>query len=243
MAPRAPHRDGLPLACACSPGDHRSGKAHVTAGLASGIGLCRARAAWGDTSARRTAWGDSAASWRSDVGSPSTLRRDGVPSGVHTAACLLATPGFVRPLAGRHAGALLTGWLDLSQGDWSRTDSHPLGNDNPFRGFSPNPVLGSAQRGLGSVCLLTTGDLLCGRTCQALFMIFPAACTESPCGRSNGIVAFALCWGLRDPWSSLAPHDLLSVVTAPGSRPRSCRRSGRLCSPGWTTPPPHRFAL
>src|SRR5262249_42345338 len=36
-------------------------------------------------------------------------------SGLHHAACLLATPGFVRPLAGRHAGALLTGWLGGSQ--------------------------------------------------------------------------------------------------------------------------------
>ena len=36
-------------------------------------------------------------------------------SGLHHAACLLATPGFVRPLAGRHAGSLLTCWLDFSQ--------------------------------------------------------------------------------------------------------------------------------
>src|SRR3989475_8571275 len=36
-------------------------------------------------------------------------------SGLHHAACLLATPGSVRPLAGRHAGSLLTCWLDVSQ--------------------------------------------------------------------------------------------------------------------------------
>src|SRR5215510_6198857 len=36
-------------------------------------------------------------------------------SGLHHAACLLATPGFVRPLAGRHAGSLLTCGLDFSQ--------------------------------------------------------------------------------------------------------------------------------
>ena len=36
-------------------------------------------------------------------------------SGLHHAAYLLATPGFVRPLAGRHAGSLLTCWLDFSQ--------------------------------------------------------------------------------------------------------------------------------
>ena len=36
-------------------------------------------------------------------------------SGLNHAACLLATPGSVRPLAGRHAGSLLTCWLDFSQ--------------------------------------------------------------------------------------------------------------------------------
>jgi hypothetical protein len=37
-------------------------------------------------------------------------------SGLNHAAYLLATPGFVRPLTGRHAGSLLTCWLDVSQG-------------------------------------------------------------------------------------------------------------------------------
>ena len=37
-------------------------------------------------------------------------------SGLHHAAYLLATPGSVRPLTGRHAGSLLTCWLDFSQG-------------------------------------------------------------------------------------------------------------------------------
>jgi len=37
-------------------------------------------------------------------------------SGLNHAACVLATPGFVRPLTGRHAGSLLTGWLGVSQG-------------------------------------------------------------------------------------------------------------------------------
>jgi hypothetical protein len=36
-------------------------------------------------------------------------------SGLHHAACLLATPGSVRPLTGRHAGSLLTCWLGFSQ--------------------------------------------------------------------------------------------------------------------------------
>ena len=36
-------------------------------------------------------------------------------AGLNHAACLLATPGSVRPLAGRHAGSLLTGWLGFNQ--------------------------------------------------------------------------------------------------------------------------------
>ena len=36
-------------------------------------------------------------------------------SGLNHAACRLATPGFVRPLTGRHVGSLLTGWLGVSQ--------------------------------------------------------------------------------------------------------------------------------
>ena len=37
-------------------------------------------------------------------------------SGLNHAAYLLAPPGSVRPLTGRHAGSLLTCWLDFSQG-------------------------------------------------------------------------------------------------------------------------------
>ena len=36
-------------------------------------------------------------------------------SGLNHAACLLALPGSVRPLTGRHAGSLLTGWLGFDQ--------------------------------------------------------------------------------------------------------------------------------
>ena len=36
-------------------------------------------------------------------------------SGLNDAAYLLATPGSVRPFTGRHAGSLLTCWLDFSQ--------------------------------------------------------------------------------------------------------------------------------
>jgi hypothetical protein len=36
-------------------------------------------------------------------------------SGLHHAACLLATPGSIRPLTGRHAGSLLTCWLGFNQ--------------------------------------------------------------------------------------------------------------------------------
>ena len=37
-------------------------------------------------------------------------------SGLHHAAYLLATPGSVRPLTGRHAGSLLTCWLGFNHG-------------------------------------------------------------------------------------------------------------------------------
>jgi len=58
-------------------------------------------------------------------------------SGLHHAAYLLATPGFVRPLTGRHAGSLLTGWLDVNQVGFAH-GTHPLGNNNQFHEFSPN---------------------------------------------------------------------------------------------------------
>ena len=54
-----------------------------------------------------------------DCGLPATGNRRLPPtrpiSGLNHAACLLATPGSVRPLTGRHAGSLLTCWLDVSQ--------------------------------------------------------------------------------------------------------------------------------
>ena len=59
-------------------------------------------------------------------------------SGLHHAAYLLATPGFVRPLAGRHAGSLLTCWLDVSQVGLAH-GAHPLGNNNQFHEFTPIP--------------------------------------------------------------------------------------------------------
>jgi hypothetical protein len=48
-------------------------------------------------------------------------------SGLNDAACLLATPGSVRPLAGRHAGSLLTGWLGVSQVGFT-----PTGKQQPI---------------------------------------------------------------------------------------------------------------
>jgi hypothetical protein len=54
-----------------------------------------------------------------DCGLPATAHRrltTTIPiSGLHHAACLLATPGSVRPLTGRHAGSLLTCWLGFNQ--------------------------------------------------------------------------------------------------------------------------------
>jgi hypothetical protein len=58
-------------------------------------------------------------------------------SGLNDAAGLLAPPGSVRPLTGRHAGSLLTCWLDFHQVGLALC-AHPLGNINQFHGFSPN---------------------------------------------------------------------------------------------------------
>jgi len=63
-------------------------------------------------------------------------------SGLHHAACLLAPPGFVRPLAGRHAGSLLTGWLSFNQVGLEPYWPAPTGKQQPiswayaqFQGF------------------------------------------------------------------------------------------------------------
>src|SRR5215470_1008686 len=56
-------------------------------------------------------------------------------SGLHHAACLLAPPGSVRPLTGRHAGSLLTCWLGFRQGGLALCGAHLLGNTNPFHGL------------------------------------------------------------------------------------------------------------
>jgi hypothetical protein len=63
-------------------------------------------------------------------------------AGLNHAACLLAPPGSVRPLTGRHAGALLTGWLSLSQVGLAPYWLAPTGKQQPiswvytqFQGF------------------------------------------------------------------------------------------------------------
>jgi len=60
-------------------------------------------------------------------------------SGLNHAACILATPGSVRPLTGRHAGSLLIGWRGVNQVGFEPCGPHPLGNNNQFRGISPIP--------------------------------------------------------------------------------------------------------
>ena len=70
--------------------------------------------------ALRPRWCPAHSPWRTqDCGLPVRANRrlpTTIPlSGLHHAACLLATPGFVRSLTGRHAGLLLTCWLDFSQ--------------------------------------------------------------------------------------------------------------------------------
>src|SRR5438128_9622983 len=53
-------------------------------------------------------------------------------SGLNDAACILATPGSVRPLAGRHAGSLLTGWLSVSQVGFEPYWLAPTGEQQPI---------------------------------------------------------------------------------------------------------------
>jgi len=48
-------------------------------------------------------------------------------SGLNHAACVLATPGSIRPLTGRHAGSLLTGWLGVSQVGFASYGRAPTG--------------------------------------------------------------------------------------------------------------------
>ena len=84
-------------------------------------------------------------------------------SGLHHAAYLFATPGFVRPFTGRHAGSLLTCWLDFSQVGLEPYYSHPLGNNNQFRGVtSSSKVSGLPWRDQWVVRLGTPLRLLIG---------------------------------------------------------------------------------
>ena len=55
-------------------------------------------------------------------------------AGLNDAASLLAPPGSVRPLTGRHAGSLLNCWLDVSQVGRAPHSAHPLGNTNQLHG-------------------------------------------------------------------------------------------------------------
>ena len=76
-------------------------------------------------------------------------------SGLNDAACLLATPGFIRPIAGRHAGSLLTGWLGIRQVGLGPFPvlTHWVTTTN-FLGFHPSPrfraYLGASTPWLGS---------------------------------------------------------------------------------------------
>ena len=105
---------------------------------------------------------------------------------------------------------------------------------------------------------MTTGGLLCGRAGQALCIACRTSCHTGPCGRPDGSVSPDLCWWRRDPWSSLAPHALLSVGTSRGHPPDpagalgACAARGgppllRSGAPGapvprhaWPTPAPNR---
>jgi hypothetical protein len=88
-------------------------------------------------------------------------------SGLHHAACLLATPGSVRPLAGRHAGSLLTGWLSFHQVGLEPYCLAPTGKQPPsswayaqFQGFGLTLARASRARKGEFVRCLDHFDLL-----------------------------------------------------------------------------------
>jgi hypothetical protein len=93
--------------------------------------------------ALRPRWGPAHAPYRTqDCGLPAHANRR-LPTtrpiaGLNDAADLLAPPGSVRPFTGRHAGSLLTCWLDVRQVGLAPHSPHPLGNNNPFHGLSPS---------------------------------------------------------------------------------------------------------
>src|SRR5262249_53404073 len=106
-------------------------------------------------------------------------------SGLHHAACILATPGSVRPLTGRHAGSLLIGWLGVNQVGFEPCNSHPLGNNNQFHGLAPSSkVSGLPWRHHGRVRLSTAA---CGRTPPTRLHDSPACYSRySTCGCGHG---------------------------------------------------------
>ncbi len=96
-------------------------------------------------------------------------------AGLHHAACILATPGSVQPLAGMHAGSLLTCWRGFRQvglepfpvlTHWATTTN--------FMGLLPFPrfraYLGATSAGFGFQVLL-------GRQLRALA---PSPCSSTP---------------------------------------------------------------
>jgi hypothetical protein len=61
-------------------------------------------------------------------------------SGLHHAACFLATPGFVPPITGTHAGSLLTGWLGVSQVGLEPLRLSPTGSQQRVSRTLANPL-------------------------------------------------------------------------------------------------------
>ena len=60
-------------------------------------------------------------------------------SGLSDAAYPLATPGFIHTLLGMHAGSLQIRRLTSSDGNWTVSWPHPLGNVIPFHKLLSDP--------------------------------------------------------------------------------------------------------
>src|SRR5262245_46985808 len=105
-----------------------------------------------------------------------------------------------------------TGCLACAQ----QASQHTLPEDDDVR---PSPAEKSWQSALRGRLSLDNGGPSMWPYLSSSFYGLPPARAHGPCGRPNGSVSLDLCWWLRDPWSSLAPNDLLSVVTSLGHTP------------------------
>jgi hypothetical protein len=101
------------------------------------------------------------------------------------------------------------GWWKCSQSTHRSADGAGTNPAEKSKQSAPGNRLSLAKRG-PSMWPYLSSPLYC----------LPHLVQYCPCRRSDESVCPAMCWWLREPWSSLAPNDLLSVVTARGHAPK-----------------------